>query len=106
MVRGIYYIEMPYSDFRQFKGRPVLVLKQIDKNDWLVLLLITNLSREGVVITRDDLEWGSLKKTSVIIVPKMTAIDRVLIQEAHRIAIVKIHSFDRVKEMICQKFEC
>jgi len=48
MVGGIYFIEMPYSDFKQFKGRPVLVFKVIDKNDLLILPLTTNLNREGI----------------------------------------------------------
>ncbi len=34
MVGSIYFIEIPYSDFRQFKGRPILVFKVIDKNDF------------------------------------------------------------------------
>ena len=106
MVRGIYFIEMPYSDFRQFKGRPVLVTKSIDKNDVLILPLTTNLSREGITITNDDLEEGSLKKPSVIIVPKITAIDRLLIQEARRIAVLSPQSFERVEEMICREFGC
>ena len=33
MVGGIYFIEMPYSDFKQSKGRAVLVFRVIDKND-------------------------------------------------------------------------
>ena len=37
MVGTIYFIEMPYSDFKQFKGRPILVFRVIDKNDVLVL---------------------------------------------------------------------
>ena len=106
MVRGIYFIEMPYSDFRQFKGRPVLVLKSIVKNDVLILPLTTNLSREGITITNDDLEEGSLKKPSVIIVPKITAIDRLLIQEARRIAVLHPKSFERVEEMVCREFGC
>ena len=106
MVRGIYFIEMPYSDFRQFKGRPVLVLKSIDKNDVLILPLTTNLSREGITITNDDLEEGSLKKPSVIIVPKITAIDRSLIRDAHRIAVLHPKSFGRVEEMLCREFGC
>ena len=106
MVRGIYFIEMPYSDFRQFKGRPVLVLKMIDKNDLLILPMTTNLSREGIMITDDDLEEGSLKKPSVVIVPKITAIDRSLIQEARHIAVLHPKSFGRVEEMLCREFGC
>ena len=33
MVGSIYFILMPYSDFKDFKGRPILVFKIIDKHD-------------------------------------------------------------------------
>jgi len=106
MVGTIYFIEMPYSDFKEFKGRPVLVFKVIDKHDILVLPLTTNLKREGVVITKDDLKKGSLKKESVVIVPKLTAIDSSLITEENFIARLKTKSFDKIKKEICMKFEC
>jgi hypothetical protein len=106
MVGSIYYIEMPYSDFRQFKGRPVLIFREIDKNDFLVLPLTTNLKREGMRITNSDIARGSLKKESVIIVPKITALDHSLICEEHFIASLSIQSFQMLERMICQKLEC
>lgn len=106
MVGSIYFIEMPYSDFKEFKGRPVLVFKIIDKHDILVLPLTTNLAREGVVITKDDLKKGSLKKESVVIVPKLTAIDSSLIKEEHLIARLKTKCFQKILKEICSKFEC
>ena len=106
MVKGIYFIEMPYSDFKQFKGRPVLVFRVIDKNDVLVLPLTTNLYREGIVISNDDIETGSLKKESVVIVPKITAIDSSLISDKNIIATLKNEAFEKVLKEICQKFEC
>ena len=106
MVGGIYFIEMPYSDFKQFKGRPVLVFRIIDKNDVLVLPLTTNLNRDGFVITNDDIKTGSLKKVSVVIVPKITAIDSSLLLEKNSIAILKDNIFDNILQEICHKFEC
>ncbi len=106
MVGSIYFIDMPYSDFKQFKGRPVLVFKLIDKSDILVLPLTTNLHREGVLITNDDIETGSIKKESVIIVPKVTAIDSSLILNENLIATLRGESFEKVLKEICQKLEC
>jgi len=106
MVGSIYFIEMPYSDFKQFKGRPVLVFKVIDKNDVLVLPLTTNLYREGIVITNDDIEIGSLKKESVVIVPKITAIDASLILDKNMIATLKYATFKKILKDICKKFAC
>ena len=106
MVGSIYFIEMPYSDFRQFKGRPVLVFKEIDKKDVLVLPLTSNLKREGIIITNKDIVDGSLKKESVVIVPKITAIDMELIVQSRKIATLKKSSLDKVLKEICNKFEC
>ena len=106
MVGGIYFIEMPYSNFREFKGRPVLVFRVIDKNDVLVLPLTTNLRREGIVITNDDIETGSLKKESVVIVPKITAIDASLISDENSIATLKYEVFEKILKEICYKFDC
>jgi mRNA-degrading endonuclease toxin of MazEF toxin-antitoxin module len=106
MVGSIYFIEMPYSDFREFKGRPVLVFKQIDKSDVLVLPLTTNLSREGIIVTNKDISEGSLKKESVVIVPKITAIDSALIHSSRKIATLKEQTLSKVLHKICVKFEC
>ncbi len=106
MVGGIYFITMPYSDFKNAKGRPVLVFKTIDKNDLLVLPLTTNLQREGIKVSNEDIRDGSLKKESVIIVPKLTAIDASLILGSRFIASLKEKSFDRVKSELCLKLEC
>jgi len=106
MVGGIYFIEMPYSDFKQFKGRPVLVFRVIDKNDVLVLPLTINLHREGIVITNDDIKMGSLKKESVVIVPKITAIDASLISSENSIATLKDKTFEKILKDVYKKFEC
>lgn len=106
MVGCIYFIQMPYSNFREFKGRPVLVFRQVDKNDLLVLPLTTNLKREGIVINNEDIEDGSLGKESVVIVPKITAIDFELITQSRKIATLKETTFQKVLQAVCNKFEC
>jgi mRNA-degrading endonuclease toxin of MazEF toxin-antitoxin module len=106
MVGGIYFIQMPYSNFREFKGRPVLVFRQLDKSDLLVLPLTTNLKRKGIVINNDDIEDGSLKKDSVVVVPKITAIDFELITQSRKIATLKEKTFQKILQEICTKFEC
>ncbi len=106
MVGSIYFIDMPYSDFKQFKARPVLIFKIIDKNDLLILPLTTNLKRDGFIITKDDIKSGSLKKESIIIVPKITAIDQSLISKKNKIATLKNNIFEKVLQNICIKFNC
>ncbi len=106
MVGSIYFIDMPYSDFKQFKARPVLVFKVIDKNDLLILPLTTNLKRNGIIITKNDIAKGSLKKDSVVIIPKVTAIDQSLIMKQKHIATLKESTYKTILKEICMKFEC
>jgi hypothetical protein len=97
---------MPYSDFTKSKGRPVLVFKEIDKNDLLVLPLTSNLQRDGIIITDKDIEDGSIKKESVVIVPKLTAVDSSLVIGSKFIASLKKESFAKVKRELCLRLEC
>ena len=106
MVGDIYYITMPYSDFTKAKGRPVLVVQEIDKNDVLILPLTSNLQRDGIVITNEDICDGHLKKDSVVIIPKLTAVDSSLIKGSRFIASLREESFLKVKEKLCKKLEC
>ncbi len=106
MVGHIYFINMPYSDFTKAKGRPVLVFKSIDKSDFLILPLTSNLKRDGIVITEDDIQDGRLKKDSVVVVPKLTAIDASLIIGSKFIASLKKDSFTKVKKELCLKLDC
>ncbi len=106
MVGSIYFISMPYSDFKTAKGRPILVFKNIDKNNLLILPLTINLNREGILINNEDICDGSLKRESIIIVPKLTAIDASLILGSRFIASLKEDSFDKVKKELCAKLDC
>jgi len=106
VVGDIYYIKMPYSDFTKSKGRPVLVFQSISKDDFLILPLTSNLLEEGITITTDDIADGTLKRKSVIIVPKLTAVDSSLIKGSRFIASLKEKSFLHVKKKLCEKLEC
>ena len=97
---------MPYSDFTKAKGRPVLVFKSLDKSDLLILPLTSNLKRDGIIITEDDIQDGSIKKKSVVVVPKLTAVDSSLIIGSRFIASLKEESFTKVKNQLCLKLGC
>ena len=106
MVGNIYFINMPYSDFKQAKGRPVLVYKNIDKNDFLILPLTTNLNRDGMIITSEDIQDGRIKKDSIVIVPKLTAVDSSLIIGSKFIASLKKDSFIKIRKELCLRLDC
>ncbi len=97
---------MPYSNFTKAKGRPVLVFHTISKNDVLVLPLTSNLKREGILITNADIKDGSLKKESVVVVPKLTAVDSELILGSKFIASLKDLSLQKIKKELCNQLEC
>ena len=97
---------MPYSDFTKSKGRPVLVFKEINKNDFLILPLTSNIKREGFLITSDDIADGRIKKASIIVVPKLTAVDASLIIGSKFIASLKKESFQKVQKNLCIKLGC
>jgi len=106
VVGHIYYINMPYSDFTKVKGRPVLVFKEIDKDDFLILPLTSNLKRDGFLLTNEDIKDGALKKESVIVVPKLTAVHSSLLMGSKFIASLKPNSFRKLKKELCFKLEC
>lgn len=85
MVKSIHFVKIPYADFSEFKARPILLFKEL-VNDFLFLPLTSNLNRNGILLKNDDLEKGSLKKESVVIVPKISAIDKNLISNSRIIA--------------------
>jgi hypothetical protein len=72
----------------------------------LVLPLTTYFEREGILINNEDICDGSLKKESVIIVPKFTAIDASLILGSRFIDSLKEKSFAKLKKELCIKLEC
>ena len=106
MVGSIYFVDMPYSNFQQAKARPVMVFKIIDKNDLLIMPLTTNLNREGFILKNDDIQAGSLKKQSVVIIPKITAIDSSLIGSNNFIATIKPSVFEDILQNMCKKLAC
>jgi mRNA-degrading endonuclease toxin of MazEF toxin-antitoxin module len=105
MVGDIYFVEIPYSDYSYIKGRPVLIFKSLE-NDYLFLPLTSNLKRAGILLKNTDLSKGVLKKDSVVVVPKISAIDKKLIFNTKFIAAIKIDKFNLIMKELCSSLEC
>ena len=58
------------------------------------------------MINNDDLKEGSLKKDSVVIVPKVTAVDSSMIVAEHKIAVLKDKVFQNVLDTLCAGLGC
>jgi len=59
-----------------------------------------------MLITSNDIEDGSIKKDSIIVIPKLTAVDASLIIGAKFIASLKKESFLNLKKELCKKLSC
>jgi mRNA interferase MazF len=70
MVGNIYLAKIYFTDLSSFKIRPVLVVKELDKEDVVCLQLSTKIDINRVRINNEDLIDGRLLKESVVIVPK------------------------------------
>ncbi|MCK5039462.1 MAG: type II toxin-antitoxin system PemK/MazF family toxin [Candidatus Aenigmarchaeota archaeon] len=70
--KDILLVKFPFTDFKTFKQRPVLVLSNNTFNqkteDLVVCAITSNLVHKeyGVLIANDDLEEGYLKTNSLI----------------------------------------
>ncbi len=69
MVGEIYLAKIFFTDLSSYKIRPVLVIKQVGE-DCICLQLSSQIKSERIKISNNDLVDGSLKKDSVIVVPK------------------------------------
>ncbi len=69
MVGKIYLAKIYFTDLSAYKIRPVLVIKQLDE-DCVCLQLTSQEKNHKIIITNKDLTDGSLKKSSLVVVPK------------------------------------
>jgi len=83
LVKGdIVIIDFPYSDFRNAKRRPVLILKVPKGND-VIVVQITGSSHEKSVeisIKENDFQKGNLKIESFIRIDKVASMEKSLIR--------------------------
>lgn len=105
MVKSIYFTQISYSDFTQFKGRPILIFKEL-QNDYLYMPITSNLQRKGAVLTNDDMQSGEMRKKSVVIVPKISAIDKKNIIESRLIGTIKESKFNQIQSVFCKEIGC
>ena len=105
MVKNIYFVNIPYSNFKQFKVRPILIFKELE-NDFLFLPLTSNIKRDGIVLNSEDLVDGNLKKESVVVVPKITTIDKNIISNSKFIGTLRDSKFDEIIIKLCNSLGC
>ena len=99
--RDIVVIEFPFSNLKESKRRPVLILK-IPKGEDIIGLQITSSSYEKsveILIKKEDFEHGSLKRDSYIRIDKIASIDKALIK--YKVGSLKKEKFDKIVDSVC-----
>jgi|SRR3989344_4719192 len=101
-VKGdILVIEFPYSDLKDTKRRPVLILK-VPKGEDIIVAQITSESYEKpveIIIKKEDFKRGRLNRDSYIRIDKIASIEKSLIK--YRIGSLKQERFNEIIDRIC-----
>lgn len=101
-VKGdVAVIEFPYSNLKDAKRRPVLILK-IPKGEDVIALQITSASQEKSVeiqIKKEDFKKSSLKKDSYIRIDKIASVDKSLIK--YKVGSLNQAKFNEILESVC-----
>jgi len=94
-------IEFPYSDLKNYKRRPVLVVK-VPKGGDIIVCQITSCSYEKLVeipLSNSDFKHGNLKKESFIRIDKISSVEKSLIK--YKAGSLKQEKFNEIMDKIC-----
>ena len=104
MVKKIVLAKIYFTDFKDYKIRPIFIVKAYKDEDFLYLPLTTNIKLEGILIKNTDLDQGYLKEDSIVVVPKIGILHKDFIEK--EIATLKISTFKKILKAICKNFGC
>lgn len=97
-----------FSDTKQSKNRPVLVLKDnLPFNDFVAVPIssqITQRYNDEVLIEEKDFLVGSIPKTSKIMLRKTFVVSKQVVIKHY--GTLTASSFNHYKTLFCQYFEC
>ncbi len=103
MVGKIYLAKIYFTDLSQYKIRPVLIIKTLD-DDCICLQLTTQYKDSNIVIYNSDLKEGSLKKDSLIVVPKNFTLHNSILFKY--IATINKEKQEEIFKIFCTKIGC
>ena len=69
MVGCIYLAKIYFTDLSDYKIRPILIIKEMG-SDYVCLQISSQIRNNRILITKNDIIDGSLKKESVVVIPK------------------------------------
>ena len=101
-VKGdIIVIDFPFSNLKESKRRPVLVLK-VPKGGDVIVNQITGSSYEKsveILINDNDFKQGSLNRDSFVRIDKLGSIEKSLIK--YKIGSLKQEKFNQIIDEVC-----
>jgi len=102
LVKGdVLVIEFPYSNLKNTKRRPVLILK-VPKGEDIIVAQITGLSYEKsveITLKNEEFKKGSLKRESYVRMDKIASIEKSLIK--YKLGSLKQEKFNKILDKIC-----
>jgi mRNA interferase MazF len=102
LVKGdVIVIDFPFSNLKESKKRPVLVLK-VPKEGDIIVNQITGESYESSVeipLNDKDFKTGRLKRNSFVRIDKISSIEKTLIN--YKIGSLKIEKFSEIMDKVC-----
>ena len=102
LVKGdIIVIDFPFSNLKESKRRPVLVLR-VPKGGDVIVCQITGSSYEKPVeiqINQSDFKQGSLKRDSFVRIDKIGSIEKSLVK--YKIGSLKQEKFNNILDEVC-----
>ena len=104
MVGEIYLAEIYFTDLSESKIRPVLVIKELDKEDVICLQFSTKFKEDRIIVSNNDLIEGKLKKDSLVVVPKNFTLNKQLLIK--KLGKLKDNKFKEIFDKFCEKIGC
>ena len=103
MVKGIFLAKIYFTDLSTYKIRPVLVIKEMG-DDCICLQLTSNLNTDGIHISQTDIIEGTLRKDSLVVVPKNFTLHKTILFKF--IATLNEDKFREIYAIFCKKIAC
>jgi len=103
VVGEIYLAKIYFTDLSQYKIRPVLVIKEMG-DDRICLQLTSKYDNERIKLEKSDLTDGTLKRDSLVVVPKNFTLHRkILFKYIGRISDKKL---SEIYDIFCHDIGC
>ncbi len=100
MVGSIYLAKIYFTDGRDYKLRPILIIKQNSFDDYIYIPFTTNTSSQNSIkINNHDLENGNFRKESYLVIDKTCTIQPSLLDK--NIGMLKSNILDTVLSRYC-----